>query len=122
MEFENPLGSQEKLPIPQLNTLTHVSNDYVNEVSSYLGFLEMGLDTMKQHYKTGLLEPLKTYQERYPERTYSSVVTDENREVVDQINDRVAHINVLLVDIDNIQEDELKQQLEKVVQLIRGTH
>jgi len=112
-------NEQEKPPVPQLNPLTHVSQDYVNEVASTLSFLSLGIDIVKQEYQAGSIQKAHTYQERFPEDSYANVITPENEQRVAQINELATRINELLDTLSSDNQGELKEALEKMVKLVQ---
>ena len=121
MEHFNPHAEQEKQQVPHLDPESHVSQDYINAVSTSLALLNVnGLESVQRALERGMVKQLPTYEERYPDSEYEDVVNDTNRENVARINCLVSDINGMLNNLEGVTVEELKAKMEEIIVIIRG--
>lgn len=145
------IEDQEKEAVPQLDRISGLSHDYINELvllqnlshdvlsqidteSEYdLSDPEEQKDfrTILMHINNKFMEEyprkLKTYQERFSPKTFSNVVTEENRSQVETLDTIVQNIKDLMpepITLKNFKEKRstllaMQNLIDDAIQLIR---
>jgi hypothetical protein len=113
IEFSN---SEKRLPYQVLET-TGISQDYYNTVNAYAGALGLGVDTLREFLEKKIIQPVKTYQQYFPDDQFKNVITDLNRDRVECLNQLAAEINSLCTNPAQIQCELLQVKLDEFYSL-----
>ncbi|MFW6026030.1 MAG: hypothetical protein ACOCRX_06775 [Candidatus Woesearchaeota archaeon] len=104
-----------KPKVPQINKRTGISADYWNEYNAKYFYYKKGKDSIAK----GVTEyPIKTYVERFPEKTYKNVITSKNKSKVQKLDSLAEIVNREFKDPSNFSKNDFKKILNKVYKLI----
>lgn len=102
--------------MPQVWEATGVSQDYFNE---YVGFKwyhdARSLEKIAEKVRE---RPVKKYEERFPPRAYEEVITDQNRQRVQQLDELADYVNAQFNDAKGFTEADVKRVVNKAHFLI----
>ena len=106
-----------KPEVPQINKKTGVSADYWNEYNAKYFYYNKWKDSIAK----GINEyPIKTYIERFPEKTYKNIITSKNKNRVQELDNLAEIVNKEFSDPSDFSKDDFKKILNKVYKLIYG--
>ena len=81
-----PSNEQPKRRVNQIIERTGLSADYINEYNSMVSRLAaFSLENVKEDILQHGIR-IKSYQEHFPEDQFENVITDQNRETAEQLN------------------------------------
>jgi hypothetical protein len=118
MNKENFKFNSALKEMEQINETTGISQDYIGEISHLVTFYDFG--GLPSVVKTIEKRPfvMKKYEERYA--NFADVVNDKNKERVKELDILVDKLNDILNDPKNINEEEFRQNINRVCFLIYG--
>lgn len=110
--------NETKKEIPQINTETGLSMDYINELADIISLYKFG----GINYLIKRLEKrpfdMKKYEEVYA--NYENIINDKNIESVSNLNILVDKLNEILKDSNTINEDSFRKVVNEICFLIYG--
>lgn len=110
---------KEKYSMPQVSSLTGVSHDYSNEITTLrISFLEGYKEKIIKRIKD---QPVKKYQERYPENLNSDVITEKNREAINRLNELADKLNQIGLEKD-FDDKQFVSVYNEMITLIYGPY
>jgi phosphopantetheine adenylyltransferase len=100
----------------EVNAETCLAYDYLNELYKIINPLHQGLtgEELCARFKE---RPLEYYETRF--RDYPHLVTDQNREAIQEINSLVDKVNTTTADA-MLSKEELEEIMERIKKIVRG--
>jgi len=116
----------EKIPrhakpeVPQVNSEYGISKDFVNQFAYLISLYDFGqLPVVISHLKDRPFKA-KKYADVYA--NFQNVVNDKNREAVARLDSLMTHLEDILRDPDNINEDDFRQTVNDAYFMVYGNN
>lgn len=122
--------SDNRLEVPQIDTKTGLSDDYLNEILPLTELFEPHNHPhpalAQRFYEEIKQQGITKYLDLFPPETYRNVINDKNRELISILNNKVDELTTAYIQIfedeNNKQEhiNEFRRIGEEVTKLIKG--
>ncbi len=105
------------MDVPQINSKTGISSDYWNEYNAKTVWLKKGhnyvINSIKEY-------PIRKYEQVYPPETYDNVITPENSQKINRLNELADLVNNTFIDATKFTETDFKKVINEVSNIIYG--